>query len=740
MQKCKQFVASILFITAAVFMFAANGIAQQSLSISKSADFSSDDRAFSRQDTIYLKVSSPDIDFTNLNDSDFKLHPHSDNGEIRGNLTSHSDGTYTAKIALANTNPSQSFWELEIEINDHAGNEFRAKIAITITADGNPPSAGTGEPIEIKGFISEILANQISVHGLTFQVNDQTEISGKDHQALTFADLKAGLQVEVKALTQNDGSLLAIRIKLEDDKNKDKIEVKGFVKAVGQDSLVVEGLVFFVDGNTEIIGHGGQAILLSDIIAGLFVEVRGRFRADGSLLAERIKLKDNDGGAIEIELKGFIEEITDSTITIGGKTFSIDSLVTILDNDKLPMLLSQLRVGMFVEVKAKFRADGRLRVVRIKIKNAPGMEVELKGIVEAISQTEITVKGLTFALDSATVFLDHSRQPSDLANLHLGQFVEIKGRRLPNGSLVAVRIKLEDEHENEIELSGAIVAITSNSITLFNMTFAVDSTTEILDNFKRLITLADLQVGMIVEVKGRLDANGKVTARRIKIEDHANDEIEIKAKIEALRADGLTAAGHDFTVNDKTLVLNREKQTIAFTDLQVGQFVEIKARRQPDGSLLAVRIKLEDQGGIEVKLRGSITAISGDTVVVESVAFLTDAATQFLGHDNSALALSDFSAGDFVEAESESFVNGLPLLKKIKKENFVALQGQIQSVSNSQFTILAANIVYDTNTFIAEQFNQATDASAIVEGVQVLVRGSVSGSGEVLASSVIITS
>ncbi|MFQ5631784.1 MAG: DUF5666 domain-containing protein, partial [bacterium] len=700
----------------------------------------SEDRAFSRQDTLYIIVSSPDIDFTNLNESDYKLHPHSDTDELRGHLTNHSDGSYTAKISLSNSNPSQSFWELEVEINDHAGNEFRSNVAITITADGNPPIAGTGEPIEVRGFISEILTDQIVVNGLTFNVDGQTDISGKDHQSLALADLKVGLQVEVKALTQNDSSLLAIRIKLEDEKNKENIEVKGFVKFVGQDSLVVDGLVFFVDANTDIRDRDGNTILLSGIVVGAFVEVKGRLNVDGTLLADRIREEDDDGSAIELELKGFVEEITDSTITIAGKTFSVDSLAKILDRDKLPLLFSQLQVGTFVEVKGKFRADGLLWVVRIKIKNASGTEVELKGVVEALSQTEITVKGMVFSLDSATVFLDHSRNPSDISTLQVGQFVEVKARRQPDGSLRAVRIKLEDDHENEVELKGAIVSITGNSITLFNVTFVIDSTTEILDNLKNPITLADLQVGMIVEAKGKLGANGTVLAKRIKIEDHANDEIEIKGTIEALRTDGLTVAGHDFGVNDKTIVLNREKQAIAFTDLQVGLFVEIKARRQPDGSLLAVRIKLEDQGGIQVKLRGSITSISGDTVVVESVAFLTDAATQFLGHDNSALVLSDFNVGDFVEAESETLAGGLPVLKKLKKENFVALQGQIQGVSNSQFTILAANIVFDANTFIAGSFNQSADASEIVAGTQVLVRGSVSGSGEVLASSVIITS
>lgn len=714
--------------------------AQTGISLSKSSDFSTEDRVFSRQDTLYMRISDPDVDYTNIDDADFKLSPHSDEETRRGVFTNHLDGTYSAKIALSELQSAHIFWELEVEISDHAGQEFRAQFDLTITADGTLPPPGIGEPIEIKGFISALSSTHIGVGELRFLVDGETVIEGRDGQRLILADLKAGLFVEVKAIVLADSSLRALRIKVEDDHEKPEVEVEGVITAKDSLSVTVSGVTFKVDTATEIKDRQDSAISLADLDIGNFVEVKGRFQNDGSLHAEKIKVEDADKGRFEFEFKGFVDAITDSSITVNGQTFFFDSLTVFLDRDQFLTVLGQIKPGMFVELKVKFRNDGKRRVLRVKIEDELGAKIEVKGVIEALSMTSLTVKGTVFVLDSTTVVLDRDRRLSDRSILQLGQLVEIKGRRLSDSTWVAVRIKLEDGVKDEIEVKGKIQALGVDNITVLGITFTVDSTTVLLDHRKQPATFADLQVGMVVEVKGQVITPGTAAARRIKMEDRANDEIEIKATIDSLQTDRMLAAGLWFTLSEKTIVLDRDRVRVGIAALTVGQFVEIKARRLPDSTLFAVRIKFEDRGTLAFKIRGSITAISGSTVFVEGVALLTDATTQFLGRDNAILLLTDFSVGDFVEAEAEVLVAGVPLLKKMKKEDWVSIRGQILSISGSTVTLATAQVVVDSTTFVSGAVNTALDATALAVGVPVLVRGTVSGSGEIVASTVVVGS
>ncbi len=79
----------------------------------------------------------------------------------------------------------------------------------------------------------------------------------------------------------------------DDDDNGQEVEFRGAVQSVTPPDLRVAGRTVHTDGSTRIL-RKDQRIGLSDIKVGATVEVEGQRRADGSVLARKIKLEDGE--------------------------------------------------------------------------------------------------------------------------------------------------------------------------------------------------------------------------------------------------------------------------------------------------------------------------------------------------------------------------------------------------------------------------------------------------------------
>jgi hypothetical protein len=77
----------------------------------------------------------------------------------------------------------------------------------------------------------------------------------------------------------------------------------------------------------------------------------------------------------------------------------------------------------------------------------------------------------------------------------------------------------------EVEFSGSIDSITPPSLTVAGQNVLTDSSTRIEAEDER-ISLGDLKVGQTVEVKGVAQSNGRILARRIKVENEDEGEDE----------------------------------------------------------------------------------------------------------------------------------------------------------------------------------------------------------------------
>jgi hypothetical protein len=158
--------------------------------------------------------------------------------------------------------------------------------------------------------------------------------------------------------------------------------------------------------------------------------------------------------------------------------------------------------------------------------NPTSNEVRLTGRIGGMSGTAPTlilaINSRTVRTDAATV-IRRNGSVVGFGALALQQVVEVEGTSRADGSVDAAKITIEDdqvpEAEAEVEVKGTISGLGSTgscpslSFTVVNRTILTNAAT----TFERVDCNA-LRNGNRVEVKGRSEPNGRVTASRVRLE------------------------------------------------------------------------------------------------------------------------------------------------------------------------------------------------------------------------------
>jgi uncharacterized membrane protein YgcG len=197
--------------------------------------------------------------------------------------------------------------------------------------------------------------------------------------------------------------------------------------------------------------------------------------------------------------------------------------------------LADLAVGMLVKVQGS-AASNTLAATQVESEDQnddhgqAGQRAEFKGAVGVIhlANTSFDLQladGSTHLVvtDAQTEFEGTLHHFTELAT---GQRVEVKGAVQADASILAASVEGENEDNDnnedahEIEGTGPVLSVGSNSFVMElsqrQVTVLVSSATDFDGD---LHSLADLKVGMQVEVKGVLQDNGAIVASRVHGED-----------------------------------------------------------------------------------------------------------------------------------------------------------------------------------------------------------------------------
>lgn len=301
---------------------------------------------------------------------------------------------------------------------------------------------------------------------------------------------------------------------------------------------------------------------------------------------------------IENELKGLIEVIGENSITVDGTEFLTDASTIWLGLDKELLSSADFSVGQNVEVKSeRFGTDQWIaRTVELE-DGGEGTEMKFPGLIEAISESSITVAGTTAALDANTIWLDANLLPALPADFLIGMNVEMEAIEDGLGGWIATKVKMEDGNEplvDELTVLGVIDEITATTITVDGYTAAFDEFTEWLDANKDAALPTDFSVGMEVELTADADGLGGWHARVVSMEDLGGGlhEIDVIGTIEFLDAGTITVSGQSFNITLDTIWLDGNKLPLTQDDFSVGMAVDVAGEADGFGGWNAVDVEM----------------------------------------------------------------------------------------------------------------------------------------------------
>ncbi|MHB9040097.1 MAG: DUF5666 domain-containing protein, partial [Melioribacteraceae bacterium] len=216
-----------------------------------------------------------------------------------------------------------------------------------------------------------------------------------------------------------------------------------------------------------------------------------------------------------------------------------------------------------------------------------GDEIEIKGSIQAKSNTSITVNSIEVIVTSTTKIESSMQNNLTFSMLKVGDFVKVDANSQGNGTLVALKIHLMDA-KTEIELEGAIQVRTANSLTVNGTEVFVDSNTIIITKYNASIKFTNLKVGDSVLVKATQSNSGLLTAVAIIVKtENSRQEIELEGRIQVITSNSIKVRDVEFFVDSSTIILSHKKGILLFSDLKVGDDVEVRGFLRQDSTYLA---------------------------------------------------------------------------------------------------------------------------------------------------------
>ncbi len=517
-------------------------------------------------------------------------------------------------------------------------------------------------------------------------------------------------------------------------------ETEGAIQVIDADSLVVNGFVFEVDSQTTIKDDSLGMISFSDLLAGDWVHVEARTMHNDRYVAKEIKRKasgsdhSDDHNSRELETRGYISALGDSNFTVNGYTFMVSANTMFKAEHDMMIGFSDLALDMDVKVEGYWQGDTLLIAKKVEVKDGESSskdEMEFKGIIDSVLTDAIAINNYVILVNSQTsIRLAHDVFGS-LQDLSAGMYVEVEAS-YTDSALVADKIHVENDQEKEIEITGAIDSVGTDFINVLGYRVIINASTRI-DNYNSdSLGIAGLEKGLRVKVKGSLNADNSITARKIKVKRFYENKVEFYGDITAIGLNDIQVGQTVFNTDSNTVVQDANHNYITLDQLTVGQYVEVKGRYDDAGALWAVKIKVEDRTRSTVEYTGEILSISADSINVNNKLFFVDSTTVILGFQGQALSFDSLAVGDVVEVKAEMQADGTFNALRIKLEDssdMIMVVGPITAISDSSIWVNGPQFRISGNTTVLDRNYQPVTLSQYTVGDDVTLLAVNNGTG-----------
>ena len=231
-------------------------------------------------------------------------------------------------------------------------------LATKVELEGLLPGAVDGDRIEVEGFITRFVSAQdFDVGGIPVTTTGTTTYVGG-----AAADLGLNVKVEVEGDLNASGVIVATKVDIRRSKAVRVVADADSIDAANN-TLVILGIPVTVDVLTRLEDKSDadvDPLTLNDLNVGDYLEVRGsEFPAgSGTILATILERDDAD---TDVELQGFVDTISDPSITILGVTIDTNGGTVFRDiNDNVISaadFFNQVTTNSLVKAKGSEASD-----------------------------------------------------------------------------------------------------------------------------------------------------------------------------------------------------------------------------------------------------------------------------------------------------------------------------------------------------------------------------------------------
>jgi hypothetical protein len=343
-------------------------------------------------------------------------------------------------------------------------------------------------------------------------------------------------------------------------------------------------------------------------------------------------------------------------------------------------------------IEIKVTVSGTVAVIESQQRgNSDHASFPINGVVSDLVPAVAPATNFTFKIgsqaiygDADTEFFGDGDKPNTVADLKNGARVEVKALRQADGSVYAVRIHINDDSGDEIKVTGRVTAIDDRKLFIVQIPggspqTVYTSAATIVKWRGDVVPFSMLAINQVVEVEGTPHVGGGIDATKISIEEDAEGEVEFKATISEitgtapdllLKLANYSAGGVDKVKTSALTVVRRRGDVQSLSALQVGQTIEVEGTLNPDGSVTAKKISIQDdepEGLFEIE--GTLGGLKGTCPALEfgvngySI-YTTGAATTF----ESASACGALRNGDRVQVKGTKQADGRVLASEVKEK------------------------------------------------------------------------
>lgn len=473
--------------------------------------------------------------------------------------------------------------------------------SVTVITEDTPIS---GQQIALDGVITSIVDEH------TFIIADHTISWDEDTEfyAGTSDDLAVNLRVKAFGVIVDD-VLQARAIRLD---KQGVIQLEGAIEVIDTDAqtLTLLDTTFTLDQHSHFIDRSDakvRRLTLGDLAIGDTVEVKA-FNNDGELvirLLARTELSGEESSG-NVELEGQVGQISQPDFQVQGVmivTNEFTEFEYLEDDLTADEFFALLTSGSRVSVEGQRQGDDTLLGLEVELlddrdntnQGATVRQVKIQGAISELDDdSNFVLNGRHVVTDEYTRFKDGTE-----ADLQNGALVEVKGRELDTGDILATRVEFEREDNNEaVEIQGTIDTFTSAT----EFTVNGHAVTTIEDTIYVNGDVSSLAQGVVVEVKGILDNASTLIAHRIEF-DSQDEEISISGTISNFVSET------DFMVANQQVTTTQQTKYGKGNHRRLGNGVIVEIEGTLNAENILVAKEIEFSATERTTLEGEIQAL-----------------------------------------------------------------------------------------------------------------------------------